>query len=297
MMKRRGNHDLFGMFTYFVPSVADMFILLGMLILGVVLGNLVSLAALLIPGAGTSVSMLLAYPVMFIPAMIYASIQSRRKSYNSNGILLDNGNFAPVGGFGCAVMAVLATICVSFCTDIFSTLLPEPSETFKQLMKSVTEGNILLNFISVGIFAPIFEEWLCRGMILRGLLGHNVRPVWAIVISAAFFALIHMNPWQALPAFLIGSIMGYVYFKTGSLKLTMLMHFSNNTLALVLANLDSFKDMESWTEVMPVETYWLLFACGILLLALCVMRFNRIPCGKGGAPGKVPSLSESDLRP
>ena len=296
-MARTKSYDFFGKFTYFVPSVAEMFILLAFLIAGVLLGNLVSLVALLIPDAGTSVSMLLAYPVMFIPAMLYASFQSNRRKYNSSGVLVDNGNFSPAGGVTCAILAVAATLCVSFCSDIFSKLLPEPSETFKQLMKSVTEGNIILNFISVSLFAPLFEEWLCRGMILRGLLAHNVRPVWAIVISAAFFALIHLNPWQALPAFTVGAMMGYVYYRTGSLKLTMLMHFSNNTLALILANTDSLKDIESWTDIMPAGTYWLLFACGILLLALCILRFSRIQCGAAGALRKVPSLFESGMNP
>ena len=44
-------------------------------------------------------------------------------------------------------------------------------------------------------------------MVLRGLLGHKVKPVWAIVISAAFFAIIHLNPWQAIPAFLLGCVL------------------------------------------------------------------------------------------
>ena len=189
-MTRARNYDFFGIFTYFVPSVADMFILLGMLLFGVVLGNLASLAVMLVPGAGMSMAMLVAYPVMFIPAMLYASVQSRRKSYDSGGILLDNGNFAPVGGFLCAAAAVAATFCVAFCSDAFSLLLPEPGETFKKLMESMTQSNFVLNFISVSIFAPVFEEWLCRGMVLRGLLGHGVRPVWAIAVSAAFFALI-----------------------------------------------------------------------------------------------------------
>ena len=294
-MTRARNYEFFGIFTYFVPSVADMFILLGMLLFGVVLGNLASLAVMLVPGAGMSMAMLVAYPVMFIPAMLYASVQSRRKSYNSSGILLDNGNFAPVGGFLCAAAAVAATFCVAFCSDAFSLLLPEPSETFKNLMESMTQSNFVLNFISVSIFAPVFEEWLCRGMVLRGLLGHGVRPVWAIAVSAAFFALIHLNPWQAVPAFLIGSLMGYVYYRTGSLKLTMLMHFANNTLSLALSNIDSLKDMDTWMDVIPANYYWLLFAAALLLAVLCIRLFGRIPCGRNGASRKVPPLFESDI--
>ena len=113
-------------------------------------------------------------------------------------------------------------------------------------------------------------------MVLRGLLANKMKPVWAIVISALFFAFIHLNPWQALPAFTIGCLMGYVYYKTGSLKLTMLLHFTNNTFALVLSNVDALKDMESWRDVMPEPLYWVSVVACVLLTLLIARRFRAI---------------------
>ena len=164
-------------------------------------------------------------------------------------------------------------------------------EQLEELLKGMTTGVIWANFISVSIFAPLFEEWLCRGMILRGLLHNRVRPVWAVLISSAFFALIHLNPWQAVPAFALGCLFGYVYYKTGSLKLTMLMHFTNNTFSLILSNIDSLKDMDSWMQVMPATLYWIVFAACILLLILIVRMFARIPLlSREGNCDKVESL-------
>ena len=114
-------------------------------------------------------------------------------------------------------------------------------------------------------------------MILRGLLGTKMKPVWAIVVSAAFFALIHLNPWQAIPAFLLGCLFGYVYYKTGSLKLTMLMHFTNNTFSLVMSNVDSLSEAESWLDVLPGMRYWIVFAAAILMLVLIIQAFRSIP--------------------
>ena len=153
----------------------------------------------------------------------------------------------------------------------------------------MTGGNVILNFICVSVFAPFFEEWLCRGMVLRGLLhctrkpGKNgelrkgFSPAVAIIISALFFALIHMNPWQAIPAFALGCLFGYVYYKTGSLKLTMLMHFTNNTLALIAGNIDALKDMETWCDVMSAPAYYGLAALCIVFLVFAIRVFNRIP--------------------
>ena len=66
-----------------MPGVGQMFVLLLMLLVGAVLGNVVTLLFSLAGGAeaASSYAMLIAYPVMFIPAMLYAGAWSRLNSY------------------------------------------------------------------------------------------------------------------------------------------------------------------------------------------------------------------------
>ena len=291
--RKRGDFKFFDSFNWYVPGAGQMFILLLMLLVGAVLGNLVTLAFTLAGGqeAASDYAMLIAYPVMFIPAMMYAGARSKIASCNSAGVKLDSGNYGRTGGLVCGLLAAAATLASGFCLDISTLLLPEMPEQLKEMLEGMTTGVIWANFISVSIFAPLFEEWLCRGMILRGLLHNRVRPVWAVLISAAFFALIHLNPWQAVPAFVLGCLFGYVYYRTGSLKLTMLMHFTNNTFSLILSNIDSLKDMDSWMQVMPARLYWIIFATCVLLLVLIVRMFARIPLlSREGNCDKVESL-------
>ena len=273
------NYGFLEKFTYFVPDVREMFILLALLLAGAFLGGLVQFPFLAILGreAGMEYAMLVSYPLMFIPPMLYASVKSRNNSFTKNGLLLDNKHFSPLGGALCALLVILATLSAAFCSDAILAYMPEMPSWLEEALSSMTQGTLWVNFLCVSIFAPFFEEWLCRGMILRGLLGNKVKPVWAIVISAVFFAFIHLNPWQAIPAFLLGCLFGYVYYKTGSLKLTMLMHFANNTFSLVMSNIDAFKDVESWMEVLPGMRYWIIFAAAILLLVLIIHAFHKIP--------------------
>jgi membrane protease YdiL (CAAX protease family) len=170
-------------------------------------------------------------------------------------------------------------------------LLPEMPEELKNILESLVEGPIWVSFISVSIFAPFFEEWLCRGVILRGLL-NKTSPKWAIVISAIFFAFIHMNPWQALPAFLMGLIFGYVYYKTGSLKLTMLMHFANNTMALVLSNIPSLKDAEYFADVLSPWAHAGIFTMAVIALVFGFVLIKSIPQKEGNLGGcqKIPGI-------
>ena len=86
-----------------------------------------------------------------------------------------------------------------------------------------------------------------------------------------------MNPWQAIPAFIIGMLMGYVYYKTGSLKLTMLIHFVNNTNALIFGNIASLKDADSWLDVMPEKTFAIICIAAVLFVAyVCFAIINKI---------------------
>ena len=131
--------------------------------------------------------------------------------------------------------------------------------------------------LSVSVFAPVFEEWLCRGLVLRGLL-HRMKPGWAMVISSAFFAVIHMNPWQALPAFALGMLFAYVYYKTGSLKLTMLMHCTNNTFAALIGQNEKFREINSYSEIMELWQYVTLVAAGlfIIIVFILILRKNSV---------------------
>ena len=276
---RPRNYGFLEKFTYYVPGVADLFILLALLLAGALLGSLVALPFVSILGRENAAEYvtLISYPIMFIPPMIYASVKSRNNSYTRSGLLLDSKHFSPLGGALCALLVMLATLGAAFCSDAILAYMPEMPDWLEEALTSMTQGTLWVNFLCVSIFAPFFEEWLCRGMVLRGLLGNKVRPVWAIVISAVFFAFLHLNPWQAVPAFLLGCLFGYVYYRTGSLKLTMLMHFTNNTFSLVMSNIDGFKDVESWLDVLPGMRYWVIFFACILMLVLVVKAFLRIP--------------------
>ena len=280
---RRGNYNLYQTFEYFSPKWRGILGLVFWFLVGTLLGMGVTLIVTKFLGqeAALEYGMLLSYPIMFIPPMIFAAVRSRRKEMevDSVGSPLDLGHFAPLGGWLCAALVIVVTLAAGILSDFFTSILPPMPDWLEEAMKSLTSGTLWVNFVCVSIFAPVFEEWLCRGMVLRGLLDRGVRPIWAILFSAVFFGLIHMNIWQMVPAIILGAIFGYVYWKTRSLKLTMLMHFTNNTLALVLSHIDSLQDAESWMQVLGAW-YWPVFAASALLIALFFVTFRRIAPAK-----------------
>ena len=89
-------------------------------------------------------------------------------------------------------------------------------------------------FIMVCILAPILEEFIFRGLILRGMLNKGINPWFAIIFSAFLFGAAHMNPWQFLGAGFIGAILGFIYWRTQSLLLVIFLHFLNNAIAFAV---------------------------------------------------------------
>ena len=289
----RGSYDLFSNYNHFVPGYGGMFMLLLMFLAGALLGNITVGALTLVSSEFATVyGTVISYPIMFIPAMLYASAKSRRNDMFETGYALDSNNFGSLGAGWMALIVSVATIATAFIADAFNSLLPDVPEWFEKLMETIMNGPIWITFISVSIFAPLFEEWLCRGMVLRGLLQKG-KPVAAIVVSALFFALLHANPWQALPAFMLGLLFGYVYYKTGSLKLTMLMHCVNNTLALVFSKIPSLEEADSFREVLSPWAYTGIFIACVAFVAGCCVVLRNIPFKKEGAASncdEIPSM-------
>lgn len=84
------------------------------------------------------------------------------------------------------------------------------------------------------IEAPIIEELLFRGILLNGLLNkYKSNPKKAIFYSAIMFGVVHLNIPQGINAFIAGLILGFIYYYTKSLKLTMFAHFINNLIIFI----------------------------------------------------------------
>ncbi|MCI5989790.1 MAG: CPBP family intramembrane metalloprotease [Bacteroidales bacterium] len=284
-MKRRiRNYNLLSGYAFYVPGPWDIFALTALFLVGALIGNVIGLLFMLaLPESGSEYMMLISYPVMFIPPMMYAMYKSRGNALFDTGYEMDSRHFGKFGTAAISILVMLSTLALAFDMDMVNALMPPMPEWLENMLKGMTQGKFWVNFLCVSVFAPFFEEWLCRGMVLRGLLNYSrsegrrgIRPAAAIAISALFFAAIHLNPWQAVPAFALGCLFGYVYYRTGSLNLTMLMHFTNNTFALIISNIDSIKDAENFMEVMPGWAYNSIAAVCLVFLVFAVREFSKI---------------------
>jgi tetratricopeptide (TPR) repeat protein len=100
-------------------------------------------------------------------------------------------------------------------------------------IKHALSGNPLAASLSIVVIGPMAEEIIFRGL-MYGALEKRLRVSGAILASSLVFALVHLQAMYVVPIFLLGMVLGWARWKTGSLGLPILLHVLNNGVALLL---------------------------------------------------------------
>ena len=130
---------------------------------------------------------------------------------------------------------VIATLGSLIPSSWLQELMPELPNTAEKAFDLVLKDR--WGYFIVGLLAPLSEELVFRGAILRELLKWKENPWIGIFISAMLFSLVHMNPVQMPHAFLVGILLGWLYYRTDSIIPGVIWHWVNNTIAYVMYNL------------------------------------------------------------
>lgn len=94
-------------------------------------------------------------------------------------------------------------------------------------------GNIILAGIIIVLIAPIIEELFFRGLLLR-TISDKVGIYYGSIISAAIFAIFHMQWESIIPIFILGLIINSIVIKGKSLYPAIGFHMLNNTIAFTV---------------------------------------------------------------
>ena len=91
----------------------------------------------------------------------------------------------------------------------------------------------VFTFQALALVTPLTEELFFRGFIFAGLIP-RMGVGWAIVASAAVFSLFHLAVGVLIPIFVTGLLLGWLYYRTGSLWPCVLAHAGQNALAVAV---------------------------------------------------------------
>ena len=137
-------------------------------------------------------------------------------------------------------MAIMWSVLAAFGAVVPSMALQEQLPELPNIVEAEMESimNAHGGYFVIALLAPLTEEIVFRGAVLRALLKWKPNNHWAMIaISALLFALIHMNPAQMPHAFIIGLLLGWMFYRTDSIVPGVAFHWANNTIAFILFKL------------------------------------------------------------
>jgi len=137
--------------------------------------------------------------------------------------------------------------------------LPDHIARGMEFLTFTTPSEALLVVVGVVVIAPFVEEIVFRGF-FQGQLESGYRDATrAVLFSSLLFMVLHFNPWWALQIYLLGMVLGFLAWRTGSIWPSFVVHAVNNSLALWFAN--AAEDSVSWyAPTGHVSLPWLLAA-------------------------------------
>lgn len=160
----------------------------------------------------------------FIVFLVYIVEKERRKTIEIPSFKVDN-------------LTILSLACIAMISLQQGIILPVisliPIPEFLQDVITINNTQYgAWTTLTLIILAPVFEEYIFRGVMLKGLL-KTYSPTKAIIATSLLFGLIHLNPWQFVVGTSIGLLCGWVYYKTRSLTYPIVIHLANNLFAIL----------------------------------------------------------------
>ena len=154
------------------------------------------------------------------------------------------------------------------------SLIPIP-EFFKKMLIEQANQKGFFFFLCVVVAAPILEELIFRGIMLDGLL-KKYSPVKSILISSFLFGFVHLNPLQFVAGLFFGVFIGWSYYKTKSLSLTIIIHATVNLVGFLMRYFDNFEPLSLVERYGGTLNLVLVIVGCTLIFAISTYYLNRV---------------------
>lgn len=112
------------------------------------------------------------------------------------------------------------------------------NEKFSLLfLRDNTGKDLFINILIVGVLASVSEELFFRGVLQRILIERIKNIHISIFICSLLFSALHQEFYNLIPRVLLGMLLGYAFVFSNSIWVPILIHFINNTAAVILDSL------------------------------------------------------------
>lgn len=169
--------------------------------------------------------------------------------------------------------------------------LPEWARTMESSTAEMTQAllatdNVLLvlfNVLIIAVIPALGEEIIFRGLLQGKIMDSLKNPVVAIWITAFLFSAFHMQFEGFIPRFLLGALLGYLYYWTNNLWVPIIAHFLNNFIQVIAQYLYSNELSELNIDEMESVPVWQALVSLALVIGIgwFLWNYNRRSEGSG----------------
>lgn len=208
----------------------------------------------------------IAVVIAFIPILIY-----RQKKFFQYDLKVENKKFT----VKTVVISFIILFSINSTLGLFADGLEFGLNAIGLSAISALKDLEILNQPTISIIiysciiAPVFEEFIYRGAVLRSLEKYGRK--FAILVSAILFGLMHGNFYQIFMAAGIGIILGYLATEY-SIKITIILHIFNNTCVQLLSEITSHIS-ENTSNIINIS---IIIISVIILIIAFILNKNYI---------------------
>lgn len=191
---------------------------------------------------------------------------------------------------------------VAYASNSILVFFPDVARSYSELMDEAGMDDIaLIPILTTVIGAPISEELMVRGVLFEFALrafdpawdhvadtprgraacapSMRSRAFWAAnIVQAAAFGIMHMNIVQGCYAFVAALALGWVFYRTGRIRYSILMHFAFNASSYFMGVL--------WFVQTPLQVAAAIAVSGVLLVAFLRCLDHQLSSGSRIANSK-----------
>ncbi len=169
---------------------------------------------------------------LFVAILFYFIVYRKNKAEGKKNELKSKlFNRYGISFVACIIVAVLASVVLL--QNLAVAIMPNMGEAISNAMSAVLGTNEILGIILAVVLAPIAEEMLVRGIIMKRAK-KSFGMVGCIIITTFAFALLHGNPIQGMYVIPMGIFWGYLCYKYDSVIPGIICHFLHNLLVMFL---------------------------------------------------------------
>ena len=140
----------------------------------------------------------------------------------------------------------------------------------ESLLHDTSIGSLVINSIIIAFIPAACEELFFRGLIQKTILSKYMNMHLAIFCSGFLFSFLHFQFYGFIPRFVLGVLFGYIFEWSGSLWVTITIHFINNFLAVLGSFLISKNIVSDSIDTIGTGSTWWIGLVSMIIAGLLV---------------------------